>query len=504
MYASLVALCLAVVIGIYFYNNPLGHGSWFLVRRFINWFPLGMTYSFLYMARYNLNVSKTAMGGLMSNEDFGIIFGVGAAVYGCSFMINGPLVDRIGGKRGIIIAAIGASLANVILGVLTYLAVMHQLKVRLVVIFSVLYALNMYFQSYGAVSIIKVKAYWFHVRERGVFGAIFGTLISFGVYFAFDWGAAIVNMAKANPVGKMGWLQSLIQHCFALKTQPAEGKPVDATWAVFFIPAAILIFWAVMDAWLIKDTPEEANFPPFDAADASSGHMDVDFTMLELWKKVFCSRLMMVVSFIGLAVGVLRNGIMNWYLIFVHDTKQTEAASFFVDHWGLLLCIFGIIGGFAGGLVSDKMFQSRRGPPAAILNGVMLVLVIFIAAFLSDSPLIVGWSAVLISMAVIGVHSLMSGTAAPDFGGRKATATCAGIVDGFVYLGSSLQSVCLGYLTGRSWHWWPLFLIPFTVLGMFLGLRIWKELPAATRKYIATVEHASVPKPKASLESLEP
>ena len=40
---------------------------------------------------------------------------------------------------------------------------------------------------------LKVKAYWFHVRERGVFGAIFGTLISFGVYFAFDWGQAIVT-----------------------------------------------------------------------------------------------------------------------------------------------------------------------------------------------------------------------------------------------------------------------------------------------------------------------
>ena len=202
----LVGLCLVVVVGLYFYNNPMGHGAWFMTRRFINWFPLGMTYAFLYMARYNLTVSKTALGSLMSNEDFGWIFGIGTTVYGVSFLVNGPLVDKIGGKRGIIIAAVGASLANVALGVLTYLVVTHQLKMRLVVAFSVIYALNMYFQSYGAVSIIKVKAYWFHVRERGVFGAIFGTLISFGVYFAFDWGNAIVDMAKANPTGPVGWL----------------------------------------------------------------------------------------------------------------------------------------------------------------------------------------------------------------------------------------------------------------------------------------------------------
>ena len=210
----LVGLCLVIVVGLYFYNNPLAHGSWFMNRRFINWFPLGMTYAFLYMGRYNLTVSKGALGSLMSNQDFGWIFGIGTVVYGLSFVVNGPLVDMIGGKRGIIIAAVGASLANIVLGVLTYLVVTNRLKMRLVVAFSVIYALNMYFQSYGAVSIIKVKAYWFHVRERGVFGAIFGTLISFGAYFAFDWGQAIVNMAAANPKGEVGWLHALIQRIF--------------------------------------------------------------------------------------------------------------------------------------------------------------------------------------------------------------------------------------------------------------------------------------------------
>ena len=151
---TLVLVCLAGVIGLYFYNNPMGHGAWFMTRRFINWFPLGMTYAFLYMGRYNLPVSKTALGSLMSKEDFGWIFGIGTFVYGLSFVVNGPLVDKIGGKKGIIIAALGASAANIVLGVLTYLVVMGRLHVKMVVAFSVIYAVNMYFQSYGAVSII--------------------------------------------------------------------------------------------------------------------------------------------------------------------------------------------------------------------------------------------------------------------------------------------------------------------------------------------------------------
>lgn len=504
---SLVGVCLAVVIGLYFYNNPLKHGGWFMLRRFVNWFPLGMTYAFLYMGRYNLTVSKNALGSLMTKEDFGIIFAVGTAVYAFSFLINGPLVDKIGGKRGILIAAVGSSAANIVMGIITWLVVTNRMKMNLVVAYSITYAANMYFQSYGAVSIIKVKAYWFHVRERGVFGAIFGTLISFGVYFAFDWGAAIVNMTKAHPTGEVGWLHELIRKVFAIETQT-----VDATWAVFFIPAAIMLFWAALDAWLIKDTPEEAGFPHLDTADASSGQMHVELSMFDLLKKVFTSRLMLLIAAIELTSGVMRNGILQWFTIFTHEVNQ-PGAKFFYDNWGFLLCMFGIVGGFTGGLMSDKLFQSRRGPPAALLCGMTFALTVAMTLYLFQSPVVVAIAALFISAAIIGVHSLMSGTAAADFGGRKATATCSGIVDGFVYLGTSIQSIGIGFLTpkdhvaqagqetakaffsfgdlaGRSWYWWPVFLIPFAVIGMILAWIIWHELPAATKRYNAGVAKA--------------
>src|SRR6516162_11233074 len=141
----LIGICFVLIIWAYFYNNPLRHGRWFMVRRFINWFPLGMTYAFLYMGRYNLNVSKNALGSLMINEDFGIIFAAGTWTYALSFLVNGPLVDKIGGKKGIMIAALGAAAANIALGVLTYLVVTNQLKMKLVVAFSIIYAVNMYF-----------------------------------------------------------------------------------------------------------------------------------------------------------------------------------------------------------------------------------------------------------------------------------------------------------------------------------------------------------------------
>jgi len=480
MYLGTIFFCLAAIVVLYFYNNPLGHSRWFMVRRFINWFPLGMTYSFLYMGRYNLNVSKNALGDMMSKEDLGLIFAAGTVTYALSLLINGPLVDKIGGKRGILIAALGSSVANVLLGVLTYLMVMGRLHCNHVAAFSFFYSLNMYFQSYGAVSIIKVKAYWFHVRERGIFGAIFGTLISIGVYFAFDWGQAIVNLTKAGAPG--GRLHDLLRGIFA-----SETRPVDATWAVFFIPAAILVVWILLDLWLIKDTPEEADFPYFDTHDASSGQMHIELSTLDLLKKVFTSPLMLLIAVVGLTSGIFRNGITQWYFVFAAEVKQ-PGAEFFLQHWGLLLCVFGVIGGFAGGLASDRWFQSRRGPPAALLCALVILMTILMAAFLFSSPLVVGFASVLIVMCAVGITSLMAGTAATDFGGRKATATCSGIVDGCTYLGSGIQSFSLGYLTTWNWRAWPFFLMPFALLGLFVAIKIWHDLPVATRKYLAEVE----------------
>lgn len=492
----LVCICLSAVILMYFKNNPLGHSRKFMIRRFVNWFPLGMTYAFLYMARYNLNVSKNAMGDMMTKEQFGLIFAAGTITYGLSFLLNGPIVDKIGGKKGIIIAALGSSLMNLLMGGLTYLYLMGRLKTNMVVAFSVLFSLNMFFQSYGAVSIIKVKAYWFHVRERGVFGAIFGTLISFGVYFAFDWGQAIVEASKLHIEGEQTWFQRTIQHLFAIDT-----GTTNATWLVFTIPAFLLLCWALIDFILLKDSPKEANFDDFDTADASSAPGEDDdnlkISIGFMLKKIFTNPIMITIALVDFTSGVLRNGIMQWYLVFAHEMKEVnpmvyDGSQFFINNWGILLCMTGIFGGFASGMISDRVFQSRRGPPAAINNMIMIVLLIIMTFALMRHPTLLGISAVLITLAVIGVHSLMSGTAAADFGGKKMTATASGIVDGCVYLGSGIQSLAIGFLSHRDWHYWPLFLLPFAFLGLYLSIRMWHELPAATKKYILEVEQAEI------------
>jgi OPA family glycerol-3-phosphate transporter-like MFS transporter len=440
-----------------------------------------MTYAFMYMGRYNLNVAKTALGDVMTKEDFGIIGGVGFTTYALALFFIGPIVDRIGGKKGILIGSIGSALMNLVMGGILYLFLHNQLHINLVLAFSIVYALNMFFQSFGAVSTIKVKSFWFHVRERGTFGAIFGTLISLGVYFAFDWGGAIADAVKIGHGTEPSVIYNLLNSIFVL-----DGRTIPALWLIFFIPAIILIFWALIDVILLKDSPDAAGFDPLDVHDASHGEREKKYSYKELMHKIFSNKIIWIIGAIEFTSGILRNGILQWYKVFAHETGM--GVPHISANWGFWGCVTGILGGFAAGWMSDHLFNSRRAPAAGIMQVIIFFSVGVMAVFITSNAMVVGVAAVMVMMAVIGVHAIMSGTATADFGGKKAAATATGVADAFSYAGSAVQSFALGILTTKSWSYWPIFLIPFAILGFYFSLKMWKDIPEATKNYLASVE----------------
>ena len=188
--------------------------------------PLGVTYALLYMGRYNLTIVKITFGDQMAKSDFGIIFAAGTFTYAFAFLLNGPLTDRIGGRKAMLIATVGSGVANALMGLFIFL----DPAANLLMPFSFLYALNMYFQSFGAVSIVKVNTHWFHVRERGMFGGIFGILISSGIFLAFEIGQQIFDWLHVS-TGADGatvttapywvfWIPSLLLFCLLRRRLP--------------------------------------------------------------------------------------------------------------------------------------------------------------------------------------------------------------------------------------------------------------------------------------------
>ena len=471
----ILLIVISFVIGRLPKVKDVNHSKAYRLRRTLNWLPLGLTYAFLYMGRYNIKVSQYAFGvmkdaggdPLMSNTDFNIIFLAGTIVYGVSFIINGPMTDRIGGRRAILTGAGGALTANLLMGLATWSMISNGplsglIYNNFVVVIAVLYVANMYFQSFGAVAIVKVNAPWFHVRERGVFGAIFGILIALGLYFAYDWSPKV------------------------LKLLPTE-------W-VFLTPACILaVFWVIV-FFVVKNTPSEAGLKDFDTADASSGDEGPRMKVVQVFALMLKNPVIVTIACVEFCSGFIRQAIMQWYPSFAIQTDGAlgMADGFVLSNWGMLLCCAGIIGGVVAGVISDHIFQSRRGPVAAILYASMFIIAI-VFTFLYQTP-IVGILVVLTSVCVIGVHGMLSGTASMDFGGSRNVGVAVGIIDGFVYLGTAFMSLVYwmvlpedkltadGQITGPAadpdnWYTWPLALIPIALIGFLLATRLWHAKP---------------------------
>lgn len=445
-------LLLLAAIGVVVARLPrvdVGHDAAFIRRRFSNWFPVGLTYAFLYMGRYNLN---TLTPTIFTKADYSDIYFWGTLTYGISFVINGPLTDRFGGRKTILAAAIGSACANFAMAFFVSGASHASANDNhsLVRIFSFLYALNMYFQSFGAVSIVKVNSAWFHLRERGTFGGIFGILISLGVYFAFDWSATIQ-------------------------------KRLGFVW-VFVVPAIILLILAVVDALVVRDTPGEASLSDFDTGDASSGDNEERAPVMHVAKMMFTSRVILIIAAVEFCSGYLRNAIMQYYRPYIKETAANpKALGFVYEHWGMLLCVAGITGGVFAGLISDRVFQSRRGPVSAVLYAMMVLGALVLFGVLGTPML--GWLVVFMSLAIIGVHGMLSGTASMDFGGKKNVGVAVGIIDGCVYLGTAVESLILGRVLPKSgteaakiaanWWTWPAAMLPPAILGLILALGVW-------------------------------
>jgi OPA family glycerol-3-phosphate transporter-like MFS transporter len=428
--------------------NPMGHSRAYRNRRFLNWFPLGLTYATFYMGRYNLNVSSsTIMDHFhLDKAQFGTIATAGFWTYALAVIVNGPLSDRIGGKKAILIGAAGTAALNLIIGLL-FLA---GWQTKIVVGMSLLFAVSQYFQSYGAMSIVKANAPWFHVRERGVFGGIFGVMISSGYLLALGVG---------------GWI---LAHF--------------AWYWVFLIPAAAIGVMAVFDAVLVKNTPAEAGFASIDTGDATAHDADRDRPVdwHHLATRVFTNPVIITLAIAEFCTGFVRQGLMLWFVPFLKEVHHVTPGTRLFDVASFGVTVGGIVGALLAGYLSDRAFGSRR-PPVALVFYVAQVASLFVlgrAAAPALAAFMIGFTCIWI----FGVHGMLTGTASMDFGGSKGAATVAGLLDGVQYLASGLTGFLLGHVLDR-WGWgvWTWMLTPFSLVGALLMTRLWNATPLKAR-----------------------
>ena len=511
----------------------------FLRRRTQNWVFLGLMYAMFYMGRYNFSAVNALLADRFgwSNTDLGNIISAGKICYGVSVFLNGPIADRIGGKKAILIGAGGAAVFNFLFG-LSSLFLVHEATwspdhksvitpavleggmpmSTVIASFAIIWALNHYFQSFGALSIVKINAAWFPVNERGSFAGIFGIMIQSGRTLAFAVGPLIA--------GALPW-----------------------RW-VFWVPALCLLILIVVDYKLVADTPADAGLGELKTGDEVAGEEAGGLAFV--LKRVFARREMWLIAASSMMIGFVRNGTDDWFPKFfanVHHAKQAAkdlkmiainvSALFasvlvivgilqlkkridrltgwsvqkrFTATFSLVGVFFGIIGiglsialgdmtddvqraticltfasvampiasvfgGLVSGNMSDVLFDNRRAPVVFFaFVGMAATQILF--RLVGGGPLFAAWMMVLLSFFIQSAHSMVGGAASMDFGGKKAVATAAGLFDGAQYVAGAIVAQTLGrVIDAYGWSAWGISQVPFALVGAALIATLWNARP---------------------------
>jgi OPA family glycerol-3-phosphate transporter-like MFS transporter len=446
-------------------------------RRVQNWLVLGLLYAFFYATRYNLS----ALSGHLcerfgwTNAEYGRFETMLPFVYGASVLVNGPVADRIGGKKAFLTGAVGVVAMNLLFGLATLVvqtpavwegkgksAILLAPAVlrygigpsAALTVMAAIWGVNGYFQSFGALSIVKVNAQWFHIRERGTFAGIFGVLIRFGLL-----------------LGGLG--------------APLLADHTSLGWA-FWGPAAGVAVLFVLNLFLMENAPADVGFAGLDTGDGSAVGDEKPAPLGDILKKVFASRAAWTIAVGSMMIGFVRRSAVDaWYPKYFADnwmpkgTLLSNYGPYQAAVWGIAL--LGIAGGFVFGIVSDRAFATRRAPVITI--GFMGMAVMLVAMGLAQRDGAGPWAVALVlaclSFFVNGAHGMIGGAASMDFGGRKAAATAAGLFDGIQYFTSApFVGVGMGKVldlwTWSAWAWVP---IPFAIVGAVAVSTLWNVTP---------------------------
>jgi MFS transporter, OPA family, glycerol-3-phosphate transporter len=436
-------------------QHPFASG--FIPRRTRNWIVLGLMYASYYMCRYNLlslaNKRLTGEFGWRADE-WGLIINATLWAYAAGQLINGVRVDRVGGRRMILIGAIGVVAVNVLFG--------FGIFVRTFSYFVTLGVLLGFFQAHGAPSIVKVNSNWFRMNERGTFTGIFGLMIQFGRWAILVGGGYLVAFAP------WPWL--------------------------FWTPAAVCALIAALTYFNVRDNPEDLGFPPVEEGDV--GHGFEDTTPLkpgEIIRKVVKNKILWTIAAAYFCTGVIRWGVDAWYIRYLQEVYGMPTDSFTYQVSAFFIPIAAVIGSFMAGIMSDRLFGARRGPAAAVMYFMSFVMLVLFVKY--PGPNLSVALLIVLQMFINGPHSLLGGAAAMDFGGRKASGFASGLIDSFQYLGGGLfagsiiGNVIQSYgnipgstnISAAGWQAWIFVLMGFTLLGGILMATLWNAHPSKTR-----------------------
>jgi MFS transporter, OPA family, sugar phosphate sensor protein UhpC len=401
-------------------------------------------YGLIYTCRLAIGMVKPSMidAGIFTPAEFGLIGSALFYTYALGKLTNGFLADHANMRIFLTFGFVMTAICNIGMGFADTL-----------LLATVLWGLNGWFQGFGAPGGVVAMTAWFSNKERGRAYGLWSTAHSIGEGLTF--------FVIGSVVAYFGW-----------------------RWG-YFVPAVIGFAAAAMMWLLVRDRPRTLGLPT--VADWKNDHLAESEgskakNTLQLQFSILAIPTIWILALASLANYVTRYAINSWGPLYLQEARGfDEIAS------GTMLMIStlaGIAGSLLYGVISDKFFNARR-PPANLLFSVVEIIGLGLIFFGPTDIVTLTIGMVLFGLGLTGLVASLGGLFAVDICPKRVAGAAMGVIGVFSYIGAAIQENISGIMIDQNSHmvgadrvydFGPViwFWLGSSIISMLLAATLWR------------------------------
>jgi len=403
-----------------------------------------LAYVGFYLTRKSFSVAKIGIQDdpalQMTDRAMALVDGAYLIAYAVGQFLFGMAGDRAGTRRVILLGMLVSVAAAVAMGAST-----------LTIAFGIFFCIQGLAQSTGWGPLVKNMSAFFSRRERGTVMGLWST--------NYPLGGLIASIVAGWAGDHFGWRYA------------------------FFIPAIALLAVWVLFLVFQRNQPEDVGLPTVEQyhgeplpvlAPGAAPVVETDGSWATI-RAVLTNRMVLLFSAVYFLLKPTRYAILFWgpkYMNARLGSGMTESAAL-----SAMFELAGPIGALSAGILSDRLFHTRR-VPVCVIGLLLLGGMLFTYDHLPASGWALGGGFFLIGFLLFGPDSLIAGTAAVDFGTKRGASTASGVVNGCGSVGAIVGGTIPGLFNER-WGWGGVFALlgSMTILAALLLLPRWNALP---------------------------
>ena len=374
-------------------------------------FAITIGYGLIYTCRLAIGMAKPSMidAGIFTPAEFGLIGSALFYTYALGKLTNGFIADHANIRLFLTIGFLMSAVCNIGMGF-----------ADTVLLATVLWGLNGWFQGFGAPGSVVAMTAWFSNKERGRAYGLWSTAHSLGEGLTFFVIGAVVAY--------FGW-----------------------RWG-YFVPAMIGFFAAAVMWVMVRDRPSALGLPTI--ADWKNDHLAESEgskakSTLQLQFSILAIPTIWILALASLANYVTRYAINSWGPLYMQEARGfDEVAS------GTMLMIStlaGVAGSLLYGVISDKFFNARR-PPANLLFSIVEIIGLGLIFFGPTDIVTLTIGMVLFGLGLTGLVASLGGLFAVDICPKRVAGAAMGVIGVFSYIGAAIQENISGVLIDQHSH----------------------------------------------------